>query len=462
MHYAKTVATTFASILVATGLVVGGGVSAGAETLESALARAYTASPIINSQRAGVRAGDENVNIALSGFRPTINATAQITQTWTESNLPGGVTRRDASTPRSIGLELSQVIYNGRRTENSVRRAESGVFAARQSLDAQVQSVLFDAAQAYMDVLRDTAILNLQRSNVEVLAEQMRQTRDRFEVGEVTRTDVAQAEAREALARSQVNFAEANLRASIAVYRQIVGAEPRALAPGRVPQRLIPGSVEAAIQIALAENPNIAASMHDLDAAQAQVRILEGELLPTLGVSAGVQHQVDAGAPRSQTSAQIGARLTVPIYQAGEVSARIRQAKQNAAQARFQIDIVREQVRAAVVASWGQLDAATAQIAAAQAQVSAAETALAGVREEARVGQRTTLDVLNAQQELLNARVNLITAQRDRVVAGFRVIQSMGRLTPTRLALATELYDPAVHFDQVRGLWFGTQTPDGE
>lgn len=458
MH--KRTAATFASMLIAAGLLSTGSLPVSAETLESALARAYTASPIINSQRAFLRGTDEGVNIALSGFRPRVSATASAAQVWTQTRVPGLPTTTETTNPVSVGVQLNQTIYDGGRTISAVRGAESNVFAGRENLEAQVQSVLFEAARAYMDVLRDTAILNLQRSNIDVLGEQLRQTRDRFDVGEVTRTDVAQAEAREAAARAQVNVAEGNLRASIAIYRQVVGTEPRQLAPGRVPQRLVPGSVEQAIQIALSENPAIAAAMHALDVAQAEVRVAEGALLPTVGLQAGLSHTATGG--RSTTDARVTAQLNVPIYQAGEEFARIRQLKHIAAQRRFQIDIERERVRAAVIASWGQFDAATAQIAAAQAQVSAAETALAGVREEARVGQRTTLDVLNAQQELLVARVNLITAQRDRVVAGFSVIQAMGRLTPTRLALATQLYDPSVHFDQVRGLWFGTQTPTGD
>ncbi|MGJ3265680.1 MAG: TolC family outer membrane protein [Salinarimonas sp.] len=436
--------------------------SALAETLESALSRAYVASPVINGERASVRATDENVPRALSGYRPRISASADIGRTWSERDLRG-VRTESALTPRGIGLQIDQSIYNGGRTAASVRQAESQVFAARQNLEASVQDVLFQAVQAYMNVLRDTAILNLQRNNLDVLGEQLRQTQDRFDVGEVTRTDVAQSEARVAAARSQVSLGEANLRSSIAIYRRVVGVDPRQLQPGSVPQRLIPGTVDSAVQTALAENPNIIAARHALDAAQAQVRLVEGELLPSLGVQASVNQRYSTGiAGDRTTSAQVVARLDVPLYQGGEVSARVRQAKEIAQQRRFDVEFVRDQVRAAVIAAWGQYEAATAQIVAAQAQVSAAETALTGVREEARVGQRTTLDVLNAQQELLNARVNLITAQRDRVVAGYSVVQAMGRLTPPRLALNVQVYDPSVHFEQVDGLWYGTQIPSGQ
>lgn len=433
-----------------------------AETLESALARAYNSSPTINAQRSGVRATDENVPRALSGYRPRINATADLGGQYSEFE-NNGLTSSVARAPRGVGLQLQQNIFNGNRTFNSVRQAESQVFGARYQLGASVQNTLFDAAQIYMNVLRDTAILNLQKNNVEVLDEQLRQTRDRFGVGEVTRTDVAQSEARLAAARSQVSLAEANLRANIARFRQIVGVQPRQLAPGRPLDRLVPGTLDVAIRIALGENPNITAAQHALDAAELQVKVVEGELYPTLGVTAAVNHRYDTNVSGDRTnSASLTASLNVPIYEGGEVYARVRQAKETASQRRFEIELIRDQVRAAVIAAWGSLEAAKAQITAAQVQVQAAETALTGVREEARVGQRTTLDVLNAQQELLNARVNLITAQRDRVVASYAVVQALGRLTPVRLALRVEGYDPKVHYDQVKGLLWGTSTPSGD
>jgi outer membrane protein len=449
---------------------------AAAETLASALSRAYGSNPTLNAQRASVRATDENVPRAKAGYRPQINATADIQGTVTQTNPDNAAAITTRSASQGVGLQIDQNIFNGFRTDNSVRQAESSVLSARETLRNNEQNVLFDAASAYMNVLRDTAILNLQRNNVEVIDEQLRQTRDRFNVGEVTRTDVAQAEARLAGARSQASLAEANLRTSIAVYRQVIGAEPRQLAPGRPLDRLLPRSLESAMKIALDEHPAIIAALHGVDVAELQVRIVEGELAPTLGLTGSLSYRNtnsnaggafggngDGGGFGSgeQASASIVARLTVPIYEGGEVYARARQAKETAGQRLLEADIIREQVRAAVISSWGQLEAARAQIMAAQAQVEASETALNGVREEARVGQRTTLDVLNAQQELLNARVNLITAQRDRVVASYAVVQAAGRLNSRFLGLNVAHYSPKVHFDQVKDLWAGLTTPDG-
>ncbi|TVR12064.1 MAG: channel protein TolC [Salinarimonadaceae bacterium] len=438
-------------------------IAAKADTIESALVRAYQNSPIVNASRAGLRATDENVPRALSGYRPRISATADIGSSWSERSAPGARTTSNQLNPRGVGLQLDQSIFDGGRTRSSVRQAETQVLGARMQLEATVQDTLFNAAQIYMNVLRDTAILNLQRNNVEVLDEQLRQSRDRFEVGEVTRTDVAQAEARQALARSQVSLAEANLRANVGRYRQVIGVQPRQLGPGRAPDQLIPGSLDATVAIAMEENPAIASARFSLDAAELQVKVFEAEMYPQVGVRASVNHRFDSSIRGDQsTSASVVAQLTIPLYQGGEVSARVRQAKETATQARFLVEQRRDEVRAAAIISWGSLEAAKAQIMAAQAQVEAAETALTGVREEARVGQRTTLDVLNAQQELLNARVNLITAQRDRIVAAFSVVQAMGRLTPSRLRLPTTEYDPREHYDQVRGLIWGTSTPSGQ
>jgi outer membrane protein len=461
-HGRRTTALAIAAVAIAVGAS-----SAGAETLESALARAYGGNPTLDAQRAATRAVDENVPIALSGYRPTVAATAQSGASYATgeagSSLGGGTQPfRRGLFPTSVGLQVSQNLFNGFRTANQTRQAESQVFGARETLRTTEQTTLFNGAQAYMNVLRDTAILDLQRNNVEVLEEQLRQTRDRFTVGEVTRTDVAQAESRLAAARSQVALAEANLQTSIATFRQIIGVEPRQLAPGRPIDRLVPRSLAASVDIGIAEHPAVISALHAVDAAEMQVRVAEGALSPTLNLVGNVQQGWNSQVSGDQTlSASVAAQLSVPIYQGGAAYAQIRQAKETAGQRRIEAEATRDQVRAAVISSWGQLQSAKANVQAAQAQVTAAEVALTGVREEARVGQRTTLDVLNQQQELLNARVNLITAQRDRVVASYSVVQSIGRLTSKALGLNIAQYSANQHFDQVKDLFWGVRTPDG-
>ena len=433
-----------------------------AQTMEAALARAYSGNPTLNAQRASVRATDENVPQALSGYRPRITASADIGASIVDSRTPGLGDSTTRLGPRGAGVQIDQNIFDGGRTRSSVGQAEAQVLGARATLQNTEQNVLLDAATSYMNVLRDTAILDLNRNNVEVLEEQLRQTRDRFQVGEVTRTDVAQAEARLSQAQSQAILAESNLKTSIARYRQNVGAEPRKLAPGRPVEKLLPRSLPAALNIALSGHPAIVASLHGVDAAELQVKVTEADLYPTLGLRGLVQQRYDSQVfGDNRTSASIVGTLTIPIYEGGQVYARTRQAKETAGQRRIEVDTQRDTVRAAVVSAWGAHDAARAQIIAAQAQVQAAETALAGVREEAKVGQRTTLDVLNAQQELVIARSTLVTAQRDRVVSSYAVLSAVGLLSAETLKLRAQIYEARKHYEQVKGLLWGTQTPDG-
>ncbi|MER2264829.1 TolC family outer membrane protein [Methylobacterium oxalidis] len=432
-----------------------------AETLESALARAYGANPQVNAGRAGLRATDETVNQAKAGYRPSVSLQADIGVSSSDRILTGGRLKQ-TTLPGGAGLTVNQTLFNGFQVDNNTRRAESNVSSQRETLRFTELTTLFNAAQAYMNVLSDTASLELQRNNVEVLEEQLRQTRDRFKVGEVTRTDVAQAEARLAGARASVSAAEAQLRASIGIYRQVVGVEPRQLAPGRPLDRFVPGSLDTAIDIGLKEHPQILSQMHAVDAAEAQVKVLEGQLYPTAGLQGSVAQSYDRSfANTSNVSASIVGRLTIPVYEGGQVYAQIRQAKETVGQARIQVEQVRDQIRAATVSAWGQLEAAKARVIASQAQVQANEVALNGVREEARVGQRTTLDVLNAQQELLNARLALVQAQRDRVIFSYGVVQAIGRLTARFIALPVAAYSAKTHFDQVKDLWYGVRTPDG-
>jgi outer membrane protein len=432
------------------------------QTMDAALSRAYSANPTLNAQRASVRATNENVPQALSGYRPTITASADIGASIVDSNLPGLPQTTSRLGPRGAGVQIDQNIFNGGKTRSSVSQAESLVLGARATLRNTEQNVLLDAATSYMNVLRDTAILTLNRNNVEVLEEQLRQTRDRFQVGEVTRTDVAQAEARLSASQSQAILAESNLKTSIARYRQNVGAEPARLAPARPVENLLPKNLAAAVSTALSDHPAIIASLHGVDAAELQVKVTEADLYPVLGVRGIVQQRYDTQAfGDNRTSASVVGTLTIPIYEGGLVYSRTRQAKETAGQRRIEVDSQRDLVRSAVVSAWGAHEAAKAQITSAQAHVQAAETALAGVREEAKVGQRTTLDVLNAQQELVAARSTLVTAQRDRVVASYATLSAIGRLSAQGLKLRTDIYDARKHYEQVKGLAWGTQTPDG-
>jgi outer membrane protein len=453
-----------------------------AETMSGALARAYAGNPDINQQRAGVRATDENLPRATSTWRPTATATAQYGYNHLDetSAAPTSVAAgsssaasavsgtpslklRAATAPWNYGLTVSQNLFNGNRTVNGVRQAESNIFGARETMRNTEENVLLNGATAYMDVLRDTAILDLRKNNIIVLQEQLRQTVDRFKVGEVTRTDVAQAESSLATARSDYFTAQANLETSIADYRQVIGVQPTRLEPARTIESLLPHTLGVAVQLALAEHPQVQAALHAVDAAALQVKLVEGELYPTLNLVGSVQSNYnELGVPGLRIfNASIVGQLSIPIYEGGEVYARARQAKETLGQARLQADLQRDMVRAAVVSSWGQLDSARGVIQSSTASVKSNEIALDSIRQEAQVGQRTTFDVLFQQQQLLNARVALVTAQRDRVVASYAVMAAIGRLSAANLNLAVTEYDPTIHFDQVKDKWIGLRTPDG-
>src|SRR5689334_14702801 len=441
-----------------------------ADTIEAALVRAYQNNPQLNAQRAQVRSTDENVPQALSGYRPKVALTAsagyQYTDTLTTSGgTPTQLVRTDihgANPPRSVGLTVTQNLYNGQQTANKTRAAESQVSGAREALRVLEQSVLLSAATIYMDYLRDAAIVEVQKSNVRVLEQTLKQTRDRFNVGEVTRTDVAQSEAQLAAGKTQLLTAEANLNTTRSNFRRIIGNEPENLAPGSPVDRYLPATLPASVELGLTQNPNVTAAMFGIDVSYLQVKVAEGALLPTVTLQASVQQAYEQTliSPRSFGASAV-TQLSVPIYQGGAEYALIRQSKETVAQQRLILDQTRDQTRANVVTAWGQLVAGKAQVASAQSQVTASEIALNGVREEAKAGQRTTLDVLNAQQALVNARVALVTAQHDRVVASYSVLNTIGRLSPQVLGLPTTVYDPSVHYHQVRDSWAGVRTPDG-
>jgi outer membrane protein len=450
------------------------GQDAVAETLNSALARTYSGNPEINQQRSGVRAQDEDTTNALGGMRPKAGLAASIGPEFSTIKIPAGRTntgQRAYNTdeylgkPRSATLSVSQTIFDGGRTQSAVRQAQSSVFAARANLGASEQTILQNGVNAYMDVLRDTAILALRKNNNAVLEEQLRHTRVRYQFGEVTAADVAQAEAALAHGRSEFSSAQAILQMSAATYHQIVGVEPNRLEPAGTVEKLLPRSMADAVSLAIIEHPAVVAALHQVDAAEHAVKLAESALSPTMAVGAQVSPQGDSfmgWTGTRQFSALAAATLNVPLYQGGSEYASIRKAKEQLGQARLGADVQRDNVRKSVVFAYAQLQAAKASIVSSQAEVTASEKSLADVREEAKVGQRTTLDILNAQQALLSARVSLVIAQHDRVVASFAALAAIGRLSVRDLNLNVAEYDPTIHYEQVKDKWFGLDTPDGK
>jgi len=438
-----------------------------AETLNGALAKAYQNNATLNAARAGVRVTNEGVPLAKSGYRPQIVGSGGISATHTVTNQRGS----DILTGQ-FGVQIQQSIFDGFQTQNNVRAAEARVRASHESLRNTEQNVLFNAVAAYMDVIRDRRIAAFRQRNLEFLAEQVRAAESRFEVGEGTRTDVAQAQASRSAAEAQLAAARAQVQVSEATYRQLIGENPGQLQATGPAANLLPASMQAAIDVAARQHPAILATQHLVDASSFVVKAAEGALLPQLNAQASVQSQVRRGPDTSglpgvgmttttTNSATVGLNLTVPIYSGGRTSAQVRQSKEQLGQARIEVDVSRSQVLQAVTSAWTQYIAARETTAASRLVVSAAELALSGVTEERNVGQRTTLDVLNAQGDVINAQINLASSERDVVVASYAILSAIGALSVRRLGLPVAEHRPQEHYDAVKDLWHGTRTPDG-
>ena len=436
--------------------------AASAETITGALAKAYQYNSQLNAARAGVRVTDEGVAIAKSGWRPTATGSGSIDYTNTHGQ---GISRR--ITTGSFGVQINQTLFDGFQTKNNVAAAESQVKASVESLRNTEENILFNAASAYMDVIRDRQIAVLTEQNLQFLTEQARAARSRFEVGEGTRTDVAQADASRATAVAQLSAARATALASAATYHQIVGDEPGKLKAASPLGKLLPGNLDSALAVASAEHPAILATQHLVDAAAFSVKSSEGALLPQVTASAGISDNYSHSVPDirgtngTSTSANIGATLTIPIYSGGRTSALVRQNKESLSEARIQVDVSRDQVRQAVVSAWTQYVAARESVDANRQVIDAAQLALNGVIEERNVGQRTTLDVLNAQNAVITAKINQASSERDVVVASYAILSAMGHLSVDRLGLAVTKYRPEEHYNAVKDKWYGLRTPDG-
>jgi outer membrane protein len=423
-----------------------------AETLHEALAAAYQFNPRLDAARATQRATDEEVPRALSGYRPQVTGSADTSFQQTTTGPP--TTANGASNPRGYEVGVVQPLFRGFRTVNAVNSAEATVRAGRETLRLSEQSVLLEAVTAFSDVVRDTAIVRLRENNVTVLTRDLRATQDRFNVGEVTRTDVAQAQARRAAAVAALDLARANLKTSRAAFERVIGHPPSHLVEARE-SRLVAKSLNENVEISLRESPSVVSALYREQSARFNIDLVRGELLPTATLEGNYAKRFDTqtGLDSVETSTVTG-RVTVPFYTGGEVQARVRQAKHVHIQRLQEIEQARTEVQAAVVTAWAQLQAAQAAVESDKTAVDANRIALAGVREEERVGQRTLLDVLNAEQELLNAEVNLVTDQRNVVVASYTVLSTVGRLNAQEMAVAALVYDAEAHYHDVRRKWF--------
>ncbi|PSH66238.1 TolC family outer membrane protein [Phyllobacterium sophorae] len=433
-----------------------------AETIFGAMAKAYSNNSTLNADRAGVRVTDEGVAVAKSGYRPVVSATADLTTT--ASRLDGGT--HGTRNTGTFGIQINQTLFDGFTVSNNIKSAKTQVLAARENLRNNEQNLLFSAAQAYMDVYLNRQIVILRQKNLEFLDEQLRAAKARFDVGEGTRTDVAQAEASKASAIATLDAAKSDEKIAEANYIQIVGTTPGRLAAAAMASKSLPKSMQQAFSIATGNHPAILASQYAVDAAGYSVKANEGQLLPQVGLVGTVEREeifsggISTGTTDS-TSASAGIQVTIPIYNGGRTSALVRQSKETLGQRRIEVDVARDSVRQAIAQAYSQMESAKAQIVAQRSVVAAAQLALNGVIEERKVGQRTTLDVLNAQADVLTGQVSLAQAERDSVVTSYAVLSAVGRLTASQIGLQVAEYRPEEHYEAVKDKWIGLRTPDG-
>ena len=459
MNLKITVASIPAGLAFLAALMSGG--SPSAQTLTEALATAYSTNPSLLAQQSQLKAVDESVSQALSNWRPDVTLSGDIERKYTRLNTRTA-DRDQIRTPRNGTLTVTQPLFRGLRTVSGVSRAEANVQAQRATLLGFEQNMLLQAATAYTAVVRDEAVLQLNINNEQVLRRQLEATQDRFRVGEITRTDVSQAEARLAGATADRIQAEGTLQISRASYFNVIGQAPGQLTAPESLQDL-PKSLEEAQGIANENHPDIVSAQFGERSAQEAVKAKRGELYPTLNM-VGTLSRVweNTSNDSQQTTGEVRLDLSVPIYQQGAVYSELRKAKVDAGRSRLDLEDARRTVLENVSSTWESLTTARARIKSFEAQIRAAEIALEGVQREASVGSRTVLDVLDAEQELLDAKVSLVRAQRDEVVASFQLKEAVGQLTAENLSLPVEIFDPAAYYGKVRSKLFGADLPGGQ
>lgn len=431
-------------------------VPARAETLQEALAAAYRNNPTLTATRAGQRATDETYNLQKANGLPNLGLTSTYTEFAHSRPLNPLVPPRDLST----NLTLNVPVYSGGRVRNAVAGAKSRIEAGQFDVQATELTIFSQVVAAYMDVIRAQSVVALSRNNVEVLDVNLKATNNRFQVGDLTRTDVAQSESRLSLARGDLRTAEASLIDARERYIQLVGHAPVDLQPPP-PLPGLPASPDEAVEIALANNPDLAAARKTREASRYDVRVAKGQRLPTLSGFVSGGYDTDLGSTRGAIGAvdndavQLGARLTLPLYQGGGPAAQVRQSQAREQQAMEQETAVERDVIAQTRSLFASWQASNQVIESSRVAVDAAALSLQGVRAENTVGTRTILDILNAEQEAFIARVQLVTAQRNAYVAAFSLLAAMNRIDYAAFGIpVNDRYDPAANFDRVKGKWF--------
>ena len=433
-----------------------------ADTLETALAKAYENNPVLKSARAASRAVDENVALAKSGYRPPLSIDGAYVENKvnTNSRINGVHQKPVDGYTRTLSATISQPLFSGLKTVNSVSSAKSYVKASKANLMATEQNVLLNASIAYLDVLRDEAIVKLQKNNEKLLKKELDETRERFKVGEVTTTDVSQAEASYASAQSQRISAEGNLEASKAIYLQVIGIAPKDIIDPKDIEKMFPNSMQEAMEYAKAHNYSVSAAKHALKAKNYDVKTSRGDLLPSINAyaSAGRLKNENYVYDKNPTnnSVEFGVNFSMPIYNAGASRAKLRQSKYYQKQASEDLLNAEDKLLSDITSYWEYLSANKAKIKSVKSQIKAYQVALDGVREEQALGNRTVLDVLNQYQYLLNSEVEEVTTRHDYYVSGLALLQAMGKLTAKDLNLNVDLYDADDKYKETSGKWLST------
>ena len=430
------------------------GTPAYADTLTEALAKAYNTNPDLAAARAALRAVDETAPQARAGYRPTVTASASVARTTTDNQ----TLANNDYTSKVAQLSVQQPLFRGGRTMAAISQSDSLIAAQRAVLVSAEQQVLLTGVEAYLNVLRDQSVLDLNKNNEAVLGRQLRATKDRFSVGEVTRTDVSQAEARLSGATAARVQAEGALESSKAAYERLFGEKPSNLKKPVDANLNLLDSLDELIMVAQTNSPAVQAAINSSKAANAALDGVKGERLPTITAEGTLRRSYDNGSSSydRQDAATAGVGITWPLYEAGATSSRIREAKQTLSRRSSELESAKRGAIETATKAWEQYQTSIASRTSRQSQVSAAQIALDGVREEANVGNRTVLDTLNAEQELLDARVGLVRAEHDEILSQYQLLAAIGHLTARELQLPVEYYDETAYSNRVRSQWIGS------
>lgn len=432
--------------------------NASAENLQDILVYSYENNLTLSAERAGQRAADEEVAKAKSGYRPTVVAEGSVGRSYDKLDYTNPLMddgEKYYQNPMSAQVKFVQPVFSGLSTVNTVQAAKNQVKASRHALINTEQAVLLDTVAVYMDVIRDKAVLDLKENQEKVLNEHLASYKKRFKAGDLTKTDVAQSEARASGATAARIAAQGQLKVSEANFFSVIGEKPVDLQDLKEFPFDLPATMEEALDLALKNNPKILAANYAKESAKYAVKAKKGSLAPSVNVGGAAGRQKENISIDEDDYWKIQANLTVPLYQSGAEYADIRQAKQTENKYRILWSKTLQDVHAEVVAAWENYTASKAQVESIQSQIKASEMALKGVIREAKVGARTVLDVLDAEQEHLDNQVALVKTHRDEIVSAYALMAAIGQMNPLGLGLPVQAYDPKEYYESVKNKWLG-------